>query len=563
MERLEKQEWLGLAVIGIVAAFLLSYLPFHGQMVFLSPDETGVFAAAKSWAEQGTSAIQEPLAKSIPWLHPRSWISHDLTIVPVGFLGWPWIISWFIAILGARFAAIAAMLIILSCVYPTYRLLRPIGKASAFIGTVVAVTSPAFLLYGNRSLFPNAAIMSLAIWSGWMFRDLVVPAKAGTQNQTLGLDSRLRGNDRRYRVMLVLFGCISALALSIRPVEAVWIIPWFLILGWGWRPTVKQAAWIVFGVALVVIPLAWEAQMIYGGFWKAGYWMRGNPLVTSSAPAPQNIYSPELFPFGIHPKSIAWNSYKFLGQILFPWMLPLLMMFALVLYTVYQRVIPTGAKRSGGIPFLKRFLDSLRSLGMTGKYVAAGLWTFLFLVLYYGNGRYLDNINGNATIGNSFIRYLLPLGFLSALALAWIYRLASISKYGRIVVLAIAVLMSCTGIWRAYAADEEGLLAGRRELDRYAQIRQSASQYFKPGDIIISDRSDKIFFPAYRAISPIPPADETALLGAAVEQGVGIGLFARPMPQAQIDQWRKVGLEPVDLATFGREKLYRLQPIRP
>ena len=79
MERLEKQEWLGLAVIGIVAAFLLSYLPFHGQMVFLSPDETGVFAAAKSWAEQGTSAIQEPLAKSIPWLHPRRRLQAAIT----------------------------------------------------------------------------------------------------------------------------------------------------------------------------------------------------------------------------------------------------------------------------------------------------------------------------------------------------------------------------------------------------------------------------------------------------------------------------------------------------
>lgn len=276
-------------------------------------------------------------------------------------------------------------------------------------------------------------------------------------------------------------------------------------------------------------------------------------MIATTAPSPQNNYTPELFPFGIHPKSILWNAYSFLAKTLFPWMVPLLMMFALVAISI----VKDEAKLSW-LARLKKFVMSKR-----GKYFLVAFWTFLFLTLYYGNGRYLDNINGSATIGNSYIRYLLPLGFLSGLALAWLYRIAGISRYGRPIIISMAVLLVLTGVWRAYAADEEGLIAGRTEVIRYASIRESLIQWFKPGDIILSERSDKIFFPLYRAVSPLPPIDDASRLSFAVEQGIGIGLFIRPMSQSQKDAWRKIGLDPVELATFGREKMYRLQSVNP
>lgn len=567
MERLEKREWLGLALLFVIIGGLLSYLPFHGQKVFLSPDETGVFAVAQHWAEEGTAAIKEPLAQAIPWLHPRSFISHDLTIVPVGFLGWPWIISWFIAIFGPAAGPVAGMLMILSCMYPVYRLMRPMGKEAAYIGTVIATTSPAFLLYGNRSLFPNAAIIALALWSAWSFKSLVNTGETGASRRSSEADDSLRINERRQKIILTLFGLVSALAVSIRPIEAVWIVPWFFALGWGWLPSKKQWPWILLGIGLVLLPLAWEAQHLYGGFWKTGYWMKGNPMMATTQAMPQNTYTPELFPFGIHPRSIAWNVYTFLGKMLFPWMMPLLMVMFLYGAKIVEEARLTIPKKSGLQNQVKAFIAILTGSGSSSsynrRYVLAGLWTWMFLVLYYGNGRYVDNINGNPSIGNSFVRYLLPLGFISGLALAWISRMSRFAKYGRVFVFAIVLIMSGTGIWRAYSADEEGVLAGRRELDRYTEIRQAVSAYLKPGDIVISDRSDKIFFPTYRAISPIPPLDEAGLLNEAVKQGVGIGLFARPMAQQQKDQWRKSGLEPVELATYGREKFYRLQPIQP
>jgi len=98
---------------------------------------------------------------------------------------------------------------------------------------------------------------------------------------------------------------------------------------------------------------------------------------------------------------------------------------------------------------------------------------------------------------------------------------------------------------------------------RYASIRESVEKWFKPGDIILSERSDKIFFPSYRAVSPLPAIDEAARLLTATSEGYAVGLFVRPMTQAQADLWRKIGLEPIEISSFGREKLYRLQPVNP
>lgn len=65
-----------------------------------SPDETAVLITAKQIAVTYSGAVEESLAVQAGWLHPRSWVSQGEAIVPVGFLGWPWVLSLFIFILG-------------------------------------------------------------------------------------------------------------------------------------------------------------------------------------------------------------------------------------------------------------------------------------------------------------------------------------------------------------------------------------------------------------------------------------------------------------------------------
>ena len=90
----------------------------------------------------------------------------------------------------------------------------------------------------------------------------------------------------------------------------------------------------------------------------------------------------------------------------------------------------------------------------------------------------------------------------------------------------------------------------------------SAAQHaFKLGDVIVSERSDKIFFPLFRGVSPIPAPEQLAAL--VQHQPIGIGLFARPLSQSQKDAWRHAGFDAQELVSFSRERLYRLAPLTP
>jgi hypothetical protein len=120
--------------------------------------------------------------------------------------------------------------------------------------------------------------------------------------------------------------------------------------------------------------------------------------------------------------------------------------------------------------------------------------------------------------------------------------------------------LSGYGTWVALARDNEGLIATRGELVRYQDIRRQAAEHFGPTDLILSERSDKVFFPDHRT-ALIPANLEVARLVKAHPE-VRVGLFARPLSQSQADAWRKAGFEPNELLVSGREKLYLLSPIR-
>ena len=551
MERMGKREWLGLAALFCLFGGLFSYLPIRGFDRYLSPDETAVAVSALEWAREGSITLSEPLAWKFPGLHPRSWVTRFDTIVPVGFMGWPWINSLLIRITGPNWISLAAMLIILSAIYPFYRLLRPLGVNAAELGTLIAFSTPAVILYANRSLFPNAGLIALVIWSCWMMNQIsrVIPSEVeGTSKISP------RASLGREDAHVFIAGLLTSTALAIRPVEALWILPWFIYFGRAWRPSRKEILVFVAGILIAWLPFAWQAQASYGSIFSIGYFIQGNPdpyAVATTSSLPQN---PAFLPFGLSLRNILWNSYHFLLGPLFPWMVPLLVGLVLVFSTV--------AKRSGEI-FVKgrSFLDSLRSLGMTYPITLFIIWTCLFLILYYGNGRYADNIQGIPTVGNSFIRYLLPLGILSGGVFAWLYTIIESRRNGRIIIGLMACILVFAGVFESYAADSEGLLKVQPEITRYERINEKAKEFFKSEDVIISDRSDKIFFPDFRAWSPMPDMESIARLGRDPSK-ISIGLFARSLSQSQRDEWRKAGLEPVELYADSREVLYRLQPIK-
>ncbi len=258
-----------LALAGLILAMVPLYflLPVAGRGMYASPDETSNAVVVRQLAWYGKLSVEEPLATEFPWLHPRSLVSQNESIVPVGFTGWPWIISVFSIFLGQGSVPFLATLFLLSAAIPLFALLRPFGLRAAWLGTLVALSYPGMIVFANRGLFPQVAVVGFAIWSVYFL-------------------SRLRSNDSPW--MFGVAGFLVTLAVASRPTELLWLLPWFVWAGRALRPDRTRLIWAGAGALIPLTILAFHAQMNYGAFWKSGYMVRDNP---ASVITPTNCLS--------------------------------------------------------------------------------------------------------------------------------------------------------------------------------------------------------------------------------------------------------------------------------
>ena len=508
---LAQKKWIwGLVGLFALLAPMYLVLPLSQGAFFASPDETANAQVIRQLSWYGRISTPEPLATEFPWMHPRSFVSRGVWLAPVGFIGWPWVLSVFALILGLAAMPVLASLFMVSSAYPMFRLFeREFGFRKAWLATLVAMTVPGMIVFGNRALFPQIAVLGFGLWSMWLLR-------------------HLREEKRTWPFAIA--GFLVALAFASRPTELLWLFPWLAWASWPLRPTKRQLIACVLGFLLPLLSIGVFAQIAYGGFWKTGYALRDNPAVTDvgaqrAVPLQnENGSASIIFPFGIHPKNALRNVWQYLIVMQWPWML--LLVAAAIFVKEKRRAVPLLCA-----------------------------WTAFVLIAYYGHGLYSDNINGSTTIANSFIRYLLPLGPIIGLAAAYLFR-----RFERLAI-PVTIVLVVFGLWMAFARDAEGILKTRTELMRYGAVRTAAEATFHPTDVILSERSDKIFFPSFRAVSPLPTPEQAAALAQAHPE-VQIGLYVRPLAQSQADRWRKAGFEPVELGYFGREKLYLLRSIQ-
>jgi hypothetical protein len=215
---------------------------------------------------------------------------------------------------------------------------------------------------------------------------------------------------------------------------------------------------------------------------------------TIAVPPHQSILK-TLLPFGFHPHAIWSNARIFLFNGLAPWMI---------------------AAFLGAYLFLKRTWKREQSIVI----VLVG-WTATSLLLVYGQAMYADNIQGTMTLGNSFLRYMLPLAPIIAFGCAlmldklwegvvgrgtWGVGSGKWEMRGeRIMAVVATCLFVMLGLTMAFVGDAEGIVQTKHELQRYEVIRQQAEDKLPQGTIILSDRSDKIFVGKQSvSVSPFP-----------------------------------------------------------
>jgi hypothetical protein len=519
--------------------------------LFTSPDETAVMRFARGWEFGNGMTVQYALSQDLPdfeGLHARSIVRDGDRLEPVGFLGMP-IIVGLAEKIAAGFGAFVTPMLVLSSIVPLYLLARRRNRRVAVISVLVYLTFPVVLLYSNRALFPNLPVVALALWAVWAWNEV---------------GRRRFDGDRKTRILIsfsaVVAGLSTGLALLIRPVEAVWIIPWAVwayVTGHGQRNALNAEGmrkrniviplFIAMAVMIIILGAGWYvALQTYGdwyGLFPVGYLIHDRPRsldLGTTVPMVQNASPSFVLPFGFHPRTLWVNLRAYLVSAFGLW-------FGLAVLGAALAI----RKRKG----FDR--PSIVFFGLVG-------WTAFVLLLLYGQSVYTDNINGGVTIGNSFMRYLLPLVPLIAVGCAEaIAALDGLRGWrGTVLVPIAASLLVVLGIVTAFARDNEGLIQTRYELARYVAIRAAAEQMIPSGSIILSERSDKIFeLGPFVAVSPIPPASYLDRLRAS---GAPVYYFTRTFgPDESTDPVVARFENVTPLFTQLNETMYRLQATKP
>ncbi|MBU2508843.1 hypothetical protein KKE33_00460 [Patescibacteria group bacterium] len=499
-------------------------LPSIGSSIFLSPDETAVAVAGRALSENGTFRVSSDLLQEYPWAHPRSWVTQNSYIVPVGFLGMPLIASGLWNLAREYGLALFTPLLVLSVLLPLWGFTRSFGRLGQTGAIVGWMTFPTVILYANRGLFPNLVVVCLTIWAAW----LVQRPRSDIRGPT--------------SLRIIIAGALAGLALIIRPVEAVWVLPWILV-AYSTTKELKnkrtkehiQSA-IYFLIPLLIVcaigaGLAWKT---YGSPFAIGYQLRDT--VTSSNveqnfQLPTSSFQLPALPFGFHPRNVWFNVHSYIIEYLAPWFI-----LAVVVLTL------TWEDKRARI------------------WIYLSAWTLAILALIYGQGLYQDHVQPNfVSLANSFLRYMIPIAAIGAISLGWFagYLNKRFAKKGIVVALIITIILGAFGIWTAFARDDEGLLQNRVELVRYYSIRSQAQEWLDEGAIILSDRSDKIFFPAFHAVSPMPNEERVKELSET--SGHDVALFIRTLDEERAEVWKDADLELVLLFTSGNEGLYLVQ----
>ena len=518
---------LSLPIVLLIGTFLASFLcilPSLHARIYLSPDETANAVLMGTVLKNGSMKLAEPLLKQFPWVHPRSFVTQGEALVPVGFVGLPLILSLFELIFGGLLVGFVIPLLVLSVVFPLWRLLRSWGKATQLVAAFTWLSFPTVILYSNRSFFPNLPLVALMVWVVY----LVQSAKTSRR--------------------LLVAGLLFALAVIIRPIELFWMLPW-LWLAWRVREE-RNLSWksclraLLLGSLIPLLGYLLVVWRTYGSPFAVGYFLRDTVVseqcAVSSAqcisaggavlPTAHRALLTVLWPFGFHPRDIWFNVVSYLFGIWLPW----------TVVSLFTALCLWAKKAARPV-------------------ILVSLWTLVGGLLVYGETIYQDHVGVNVvSTGNSFLRYLLPLapilvaGF--AIGVTTLARQLPARLRSLVIFMCLLAIVSL-GLSISWNGDE-GIQASVQDVQSYVAIRSAASRTLSPSAIVLSERSDKIFFPMFRTASPVPSMTEAARLAQTTTDEVAY--FSTTMSDSEQQSWLQAGVEAQPLFTIGNQTMYDL-----
>lgn len=528
----------------------------QSEMIFNSPDENANAVFAIQFANDQTLAIKSQY-QDFSWVnlvHPRSMIVVSSFVVPVSFLGLSVLSGLFASLFGSWSILLVTPLFAVLAIFAWKQILYRITENERLsdLGALFLMIHPAFWYYTGRTMMHNVGFVALLILALWFIG--CHPIKSKWKN-VLVLDE-------------VFAGFMLGLAISFRASEAIWV--GILVIGlliWKRKELVlKNIIVFLISAVLILLPFLALNKALYGSMFETGYTVEdqsetqggaqaplsgeagsgsaGLPLgvvayqdsnIDESLPFPLNL----LFPFGIHEMNILHNVWQY-GFLLYPWISILSIL---------------------GIIFV--FKDKQwRPLLI----ITFGLSAWLALV--YGSWKFSDNPDASiVTLGNSYVRYWLPLFVLGSLFAgiavdkigSWFKRrdLPFSQSVPWFIVFLVLLFSAQLVIW-----GDDGFIQTYQNLESFIEKKNIVLEQTSEDAIIIVDMADKYLFPDRSVIIPLRDEDVYQAIPKIVDEKP-LYYFGITLPDADINHLQSVVFAENDIqfrkvVTVGDETLYAI-----
>ncbi|NQU83080.1 MAG: hypothetical protein HQ536_00030 [Parcubacteria group bacterium] len=549
-----------LGILAVVFFFTYSYLSLTTPLTFNSPDETANYFFAELFAEEGRLWKTEPLEFAAGnSIFPRSIKSLDGRLVPVGFLGVPLVYGLIAKIIGTWSIIFLTPLFAVFAVLAFYGIIRKIFSDNvAFLSSILMFALPPFWYYATRGLFHNVLFVSFLIIAIYFLQKAYSNtdpySKVRSLNIPLGLIGTLASLKFFHKFSFyALGGLFLGLALTTRLSELWWvaiICAVMFFIGYS-DPSLRRFESRRYGILIIVTffilavtPFLFQNQILYGSPFATGYQTQvsnsASIMAADGANISNNTSASLVLPFGFHPKTIVWSTYNYY-LMFFPWF-----------------VIPA-------LLGIFVFLFEKKSSQTKSLYFLLFCSVTAWLLVYYGSWKFHDNIDpSKITIGTSYLRYWLPsFIMLTPFLSKFILFIANLwkSKVWRIGVPIVAcAALIYLSFFSVFFAEDEGIFQVKQTLAGYQLRSEEVLEMTEESSIIITDRSDKIFFPERRIIYPLRSERTYNLIHDLVDF-VPIYYYSISLPEEEleflnIEKLRGVNMK--EVKRWGNESLYEI-----
>ncbi|MBT7553465.1 hypothetical protein HN670_03285 [bacterium] len=440
-----------------------------GHLIFNWPDANANYFFSQLFASQGQFSILEVFNHVTDnLLHTRSINVLDGWLVPMTFL-WPIIIFGSIfKVFGGGLILFLTPLLASATVFILYKLFVHIfaDQKIAFITALLLLPLGPWLFFANVVMLPTVLFIFL-LSSGLLA--LVVSIKHNS-NLTFLLSSLL-----------------TALALVVRPTEFIWVAAMLSALYYFNYKKIAHTKIIIFLAILFIFAFLtlWLNKLVYGGWFNFGYLnLQANSFTSELNNQENNIWAwLKLFilPFGWNTKGFILNTWEYLIKILWPYWL-------LIIATSW-------------LFFKKRKTNKIwRQYFIVSKIVG------ILLLIYYASWDLIDPlVKQYNTISISYVRYFLPLYILAmpvvALAIQFLFSFKN-KKQALIIKTGVVIILGIFSLHLAFLSPHDGLKQNKITLLSYYQQFDKVQKIVPAGSVMLTERSDKLFFPYYKVIVP-------------------------------------------------------------